>query len=234
MSRQKQNANSCLMALNVFIVFPGAILTCLGWYVMQAGGRAGITSDAMMLPGAVIASGIFLLLLGLVGISAIRVERPECLSCYFVMLVVDLTALITLMAFCLFFTKELNVVMCDEWKKQPEVILRQIESEFECCGCEGGVNSTMTSNATCGDRNPSTQSRGCRDVISTFLRGRYVAIGALCLVFSVVQITAVYTTVNLIKKAKSRMHRELEQDRFDREALLGSYAYAGMRGFPSL
>ncbi|BFZ22248.1 hypothetical protein BsWGS_25287 [Bradybaena similaris] len=202
-----------LVILNVIYIVVSLILIGVAAY-----GRAVAVITSLTLVGSLIACGVFLFLIALVGLVGAVKHNQVLLFFYMIILFILFLLQFSLACACLAVNADQKDALAEQgWRMSSNMTRSEVQSQFNCCGfkqtnlplgdplghpdcdvssdcCKGKTDPCCTGNYV----NATTQSCPCQpcfDVLQPLIYNAFSVTGGLGLFFSFTEIIGVWLTI---------------------------------------
>ncbi|KAM7314066.1 tetraspanin-13 [Ixodes scapularis] len=191
-------SKNALTALNIMYIIVSFILIGVAAY-----GRVSSIVTNITIFGAVIACGVFLLLLSLVGLIGAVKHHQVLLFFYMVILFLLFVVQFSVACACLAMTEDQERELARQgWEKAPASAKGQAERLFRCCGFEDNVTDPEPCQGvpTCCDPSQELSTgaldeckcRGCWSALHQAIRNGLKITGGIGMFFSFTELVAVF------------------------------------------
>eukprot|EP00128_Syssomonas_multiformis_P005992 Colp12_sorted_trinity150504_noHs@18316 len=172
---------TALKTLNVFYMIVGIILISVGGY---AKGKSVISSESII--GGIIASGVFLFLLSILGYIAAHKHHQILLFFYMVILgilfVIQFSVSIALLAVN---SDQQHSALLTAWNQSSNSTRKDIQNSWKCCGFENSTETGIDCNADQLSNGP------CYPILKDTVESSLKVSGAVGLVFAFFEVIGI-------------------------------------------
>ena len=206
-----------LIAVNALFFSMGCVLTAYGTYANN--NTASIISGAT-LPSAVIAIGVFVMLISVFGILVLFLEWQSGLVIYFVVLLLLCIITFAVGIAVVVYRSSASSAIVTGWNDSPQTVQCTLQEAFTCCGLNAQYSMVETCH-NCTTLNPPQPY--CLDTLDNSLSHYYAAAGGCCIAFSLLMIVGQIWVCLLLRGIKQKrylenvraMHRKIREAKED-------------------
>lgn len=144
-----------LLGLAIFLVCAGIAILAAGAYVQNNSDIVDITGT--QLTSIVIAFGVLVLLIGVLGTAGSKMESRAVLSCFLVINSLMLIAIIIVGAWALSKEGKEEEIIAKAWQNASSDTKQRLQNNYYCCGCYYYGQATDTSKCPAGAKDPCMQ-----------------------------------------------------------------------------
>ncbi|XP_071826707.1 tetraspanin-31-like isoform X2 [Apostichopus japonicus] len=187
-----QCSRNALIALNSLFILISLLLI-----ILPAVAKAQALVDSMSTVGGIIACGVFLFLVSLLGlIGAIR-HHQVCLFFYMVILFLIFLLEFVVSIFCLAVSEnQLRNIVESTWNSNStDSLQKQIQNQYCCCKLNAKDNTTSCGDVKCADSATNPEDEFCEDAAVEYAKYYLNWTGALGLFFSLIELIGVWLAV---------------------------------------
>jgi len=186
--------------INLFFIIIGFVLLVYGAYVAnQSTTATNLTGTSWA--GFVVAIGIFIMLIGVIGLVGAKWQNRVILVFYFVVIIILFVLTLACGAWILSLEGKESSLVATAWNAAPDSVKKAAQEAYYCCGLNG---NTPTANDTtayfpCPIQGGAVASGGCSSGLVADVQKYYASFGALMLVVCIVLLADIGVTWWLFK-----------------------------------
>lgn len=184
---------NALIALNILYVLVGFLLIGVGVY-----GRAASMVTNLPIVGGILACGIILILISMLGLVGAVKHHQVMLFFYMIILFLLFLIQISIACSCLAVSSEQQKEFAEQgWARVPETIKIEVEDTFYCCGFNGTSSECKDINRPCCAIwmfNGICKCPDCLPVLEGKINYAFKLCGGIGLFFSFTEVLAVFLT----------------------------------------
>jgi len=186
--------------INLFFIIIGFILMVYGAYVANNSTTAtSLTGTSWA--GFVVALGIFVMLIGIIGLVGANWQNRVILVFYFIVIIILFILTLSCGAWILSLEGKESSLVTTAWNAAPTPLRAAAQIQYFCCGLNG-VNDT-TAASPCPTQTSAgvttTATQGCLSLLAAAVQTYYASFGALMLVVCFVLLADIGVTWWLFK-----------------------------------
>jgi len=189
--------------INLFFIIIGFILMVYGAYVANNSTTAtSLTGTSWA--GFVIVIGIFVMLVGIIGLVGAKWQNRVILVFYFIVIIILFVLTLACGAWMLSLEGKEASLVTTAWNAAPDTVRRSIQTYYFCCGLNFNDTSTALTAPCPTQPGPTPNSvvyptSGCLDGLVADVQKYYASFGALMLVVCIVLLADIGVTWWLFK-----------------------------------
>ncbi|XP_031770713.1 tetraspanin-13 isoform X2 [Galleria mellonella] len=196
-------SKNALIALNVLYVVVASILISVAVY-----GQASSVVGNLPIVGGILACGVFLILISLLGLAGAVKHHQVMLFFYMVILFLLFLVQFSVACACLAVNSDQQETLAQQgWKKVNMDVKEQVQERFQCCGFQSRivpVNATadypscdLVDKICCNNMNnlPNCQCEPCMEKLKETIDYAFKLCGGIGLFFSFTEFLGVWLTV---------------------------------------
>lgn len=190
-------SKNALIALNVLYVVVASILISVAVY-----GQASSLGTNLPIVGGILACGVFLILISLLGLLGAMKHHQVMLFFYMVILFLLFLVQFSIACACLAVNSEQQELLAKQgWNKVNKDVKAEVQERFHCCGFQDtSFNNTMdnpscdaVNKVCCRDSNvPTCHCDPCMDELKEKIDYAFKLCGGIGLFFSFTELFAVW------------------------------------------
>ncbi|XP_053612303.1 tetraspanin-13 isoform X2 [Plodia interpunctella] len=194
-------SKNALIALNVLYVAVASILITVAVY-----GQASSLLGNLPIVGGILACGIFLILISLLGLAGAVKHHQVMLFFYMVILFMLFLVQFSVACACLAVNSDQQEMLAQQgWNQVNMDVRKQVQERFECCSFQGRTtNTTAIDYPSCdivdrlcckGSVSPECQCEPCMERLQETIDYAFKLCGGIGLFFSFTEFLGVWLTV---------------------------------------
>ncbi|XP_059046454.1 tetraspanin-13 isoform X2 [Achroia grisella] len=196
-------SKNALIALNVLYVVVASILISVAVY-----GQASSVGGNLPIVGGILACGVFLILISLLGLAGAVKHHQVMLFFYMVILFLLFLVQFSVACACLAVNSDQQETIAQQgWKKVNKDVKEQVQERFQCCGFQSSiqpVNSTddnpsceLVHKICCNNMHnvPNCKCEPCMEKLKETIDNAFKLCGGIGLFFSFTEFLGVWLTV---------------------------------------
>jgi len=171
-----------VLIINLFFILIGFILMVYGaWYANVSSAASDLTGKDWT--GFVIALGIFIMAVGVIGLAGAKYQNRVILVFYFVVIIILFILTLACGAWVLSLQGKEDSLVSSGWNAAPKAVRLAAQNTYFCCGLSG-LNDTTAAQPCPADKSnpPVLTTNSCLTILVGEVQKYYSSFGALLLV----------------------------------------------------
>ncbi|KAG6455065.1 tetraspanin-13 isoform X2 [Manduca sexta] len=193
-------SKNALIALNILYVVVASILITVAVY-----GQASSLVSNLPILGGILACGVFLILISLLGLAGAVKHHQVMLFFYMVILFLLFLVQFSVACACLAVNSDQQEMLAQQgWNEMDTDVRQQVQDRYQCCGFQNTLNNTNADHPSCDvinascckDSNvPNCQCEPCMEKLKETIDYAFKLCGGIGLFFSFTEFLGVWLTV---------------------------------------
>ncbi|XP_072938526.1 tetraspanin-13 isoform X2 [Epargyreus clarus] len=189
-------SKNALIALNILYVVVASILISVAVY-----GQASSLVTNLPIVGGILACGVFLILISLLGLAGAVKHHQVMLFFYMVILFLLFLVQFSVACACLGVNSDQQKMLAQQgWNQVDMDVREQVQQRFQCCGFQNLPPNVTTDHPPCDIRNccndlPDCQCQPCMEKLRETIDRAFKLCGGIGLFFSFTEFLGVWLTV---------------------------------------
>jgi len=192
-----QCSKSSLTALNILYIVVGFILIGVATYA-----KAASVVTSLPIIGGIVACGVFLLMIAVMGLVGAIKHHQVLLFFYMVVLFILFIIQFSIACACLAVDDKTQGSLAESgWNSANNETIKEVQELFNCCGFESSNSSTIECPTSCG-----TTCQSCSLKLKSVINNAFRVSGGIGLFFSFTEFVGVWLTVRYRNQKDPRGH----------------------------